>query len=86
LSKTVTTFVVTEATRVGVIVIDHGWGSRIFDPRGGAEPVSHGVNRNLLVNGVDMDPLSQTVALNTACVRVDPVTVKPPLATADAEA
>ena len=77
---------VTDATRAGVIVINHGWGSRIFDPRGGAEPVGHGVNRNLLVNGVDMDPLSQTAALNTACVRVDPVKVTtiPEMVDADA--
>ena len=68
----------TDATRAGVIVISHGWGSRVFDPRGGAEPIGYGVNRNLLVDGVDMDPLSQTAALNTASVRLDPVTVRLP--------
>ncbi|HZU74078.1 MAG TPA: molybdopterin dinucleotide binding domain-containing protein, partial [Acidimicrobiales bacterium] len=65
---------VTDATRPGVIVISHGWGSRVFDPRGGGEPLAFGVNRNALVNGIDMDPLSQTAALNTVAVRVDLVT------------
>ena len=46
--------------RRGLVVVDHGWGSRIFDPRGGAAPLSFGVNRNLLVNGEAIDPLSQT--------------------------
>ena len=58
--------------RRGLVVIDHGWGSRIFDPRGGAEPQSFGVNRNLLV-GDDVDPLSQTSALNSAFVGVERV-------------
>jgi formate dehydrogenase len=66
---------VTEATRPGVVVISHGWGSRIFDPRGGAEPVVFGVNRNSLVGNADVDPLSQTSPLNSAWVRVDPLTV-----------
>jgi formate dehydrogenase len=65
---------VTDATRVGVVVIDHGWGSRVFDPRGGAEPVVFGVNRNALVNNTDLDPLSQVSPLNSACVRVEPAT------------
>ena len=28
-----------------------GWGSRIFDPRGGSHPESYGANRNLLIDG-----------------------------------
>jgi formate dehydrogenase len=67
---------VTDATRPGVIVVAHGWGSRVFDPRGGAEPAAFGVNRNALVNGTDLDPLSQVSPLNSTCVRVDRVTVK----------
>ena len=63
--------VVTDATRPGVVVISHGWGSRIFDPRGGSEPVVFGVNRNALVNNEDIDPLSQTSPLNSAWVRVE---------------
>jgi formate dehydrogenase len=56
--------------RRGVVVVDHGWGSRIFDPRGGADPQSFGANRNLLVGG-DIDPLSQTSALNSMFVGVE---------------
>jgi formate dehydrogenase len=65
---------VTDATRPGVVVISHGWGSRVFDPRGGAEPITFGVNRNALV-GTEIDPLSQTSPLNSTWVRVDPLTV-----------
>jgi formate dehydrogenase len=59
--------------RPGVVVIDHGWGSRVFDPRGGADPESFGVNRNLLVDGGPVDPLSQTSALNSSYVGVERV-------------
>ncbi len=65
---------VTDATRPGIVVISHGWGSRVFDPRGGAEPLVFGVNRNSLV-GTEIDPLSQTSNLNSAWVRVEPLTV-----------
>ena len=65
---------VTDATRRGVIVISHGWGSRIFDPRGGAEPIVFGVNRNALV-GTEIDPLSQTPPLNSTWVRLESLTV-----------
>jgi formate dehydrogenase len=58
--------------RRGLVIVDHGWGSRVFDPRGGAEPQSFGVNRNLLV-GDDIDPLSQTSALSSAYVGVERV-------------
>lgn len=56
--------------RRGLIVMDHGWGSRVFDPRGTAAPQSFGVNRNLLVDGEPMDPLSQTPALSSAYVGI----------------
>ena len=62
---------VTDATRPGVAVISHGWGSRIFDPRGCAEPIVFGVNRNALVSNNEIDPLSQTSPLNSPWVRVD---------------
>ena len=58
--------------RRGLVVVDHGWGSRIFDPRGGAQPLSFGVNRNLLV-GNEVDPLSQTSALSSTYVAVERV-------------
>jgi formate dehydrogenase len=57
--------------RPGVIVVDHGWGSRVFDPRGGQAPESFGVNRNLLVDGAPVDPLSQTSALNSSYVGIE---------------
>ncbi|SOJ55639.1 Assimilatory nitrate reductase catalytic subunit [Mycobacterium simulans] len=56
--------------RRGVIVIDHGWGSRIFDPHTGSAPQSFGVNRNLLIDAEPVDPLSQTPAMNSTYVGV----------------
>ncbi|MGE2736691.1 molybdopterin-containing oxidoreductase family protein [Mycolicibacterium vaccae] len=64
---------VDDRPRPGVVVIDHGWGSRVFDPKGDAAPQVHGVNRNLLVDGDPVDPLSQTAALNSSYVAVEPV-------------
>lgn len=60
-----------DGPRRGVVVIDHGWGSRVFDPRSGAEPLVYGVNRNLLVDGDTVDPLSQTAALDSSYVAVE---------------
>jgi formate dehydrogenase len=62
--------VLSDRPRRGLVVVDHGWGSRIFDPRGGAEPQSFGVNRNLLV-GDEIDPLSQTSTLSSTYVGVE---------------
>jgi len=59
--------------RRGVVVVDHGWGSRVFDPRGGGAPECHGVNRNLLVDNAAVDPLSQTPPLNSTYVGVERV-------------
>lgn len=67
------TAVVSDRPRPGVVIVDHGWGSRVFDPRGGAEPMSFGVNRNLLVEGSPVDPLSQTPALSSAYVGIERV-------------
>jgi formate dehydrogenase len=64
---------VNERPRRGVVVIDHGWGSRIFDPRGGSQPESYGANRNLLIDGGPIDPLSQTAALSSSYVGVERV-------------
>jgi formate dehydrogenase len=52
----------------GLVVVDHGWGSRIFDPRGGGPPQSFGANRNLLVGADVDDPLSQTSTLGSTFV------------------
>jgi formate dehydrogenase len=59
--------------RRGVVIVDHGWGSRVFDPRGGGEPESFGVNRNLLVDTVSLDPLSQTSTMSACRVGVERV-------------
>lgn len=57
--------------RRGLIVMAHGWGSRVFDPQGAAAPQSFGVNRNLLIDGEPVDPLSQTPALSSSYVAVE---------------
>jgi formate dehydrogenase len=67
------TAAVDDQPRRGVVIIDHGWGSRVFDPAGGGKPLSFGVNRNLLVDGGPVDPLSQTAALNSSYVSVERV-------------
>lgn len=64
---------VSNRPRRGVVIVDHGWGSRVFDPHGGAEPMAYGQNRNLLVDAGPVDPLSQTSALSSQYVGVEPV-------------
>ncbi len=44
-----------------------------FDPRGGQDPISYGVNRNLLIDAGPIDPLSQTTALSSGYVGVERV-------------
>lgn len=68
-----TTAALSDRPRRGLVVLEHGWGSRVFDPRSGSAPISFGVNRNLLVDGAALDPLSQTSALGGAHVRVERV-------------
>lgn len=62
---------IVDGGRPGVVAIPHGWGSRVYDPRGGAAPLGSGVNRNLLVDRADVDPFSQTPSLNATPVRVE---------------
>ena len=57
--------------RRGVVIVDHGWGSRVFDPRSSQQPERYGVNRNLLIDGSSIDPLSQTSALSSSYVGVE---------------
>ncbi|MGY4649301.1 molybdopterin dinucleotide binding domain-containing protein [Mycobacterium sp. URHB0021] len=64
---------VNDRPRRGVIVIDHGWGSRIFDPRGGATSEAFAANRNLLIDGGPVDPLAQTTALSSSYVGLERV-------------
>jgi formate dehydrogenase len=65
--------VVSDQPRRGVVIVDHGWGSRVFDPRGGTAPESYGVNRNLLIDGTLIDPLSQQPAMSSSYVGVERV-------------
>jgi len=65
--------VVSDQPRPGVVIVDHGWGSRVFDPRGGSAPTSYGANRNQLVEGTEVDPLSQQTALGSSYVAVERV-------------
>ncbi|EHB56446.1 Nitrate reductase [Mycolicibacterium rhodesiae JS60] len=64
---------VSDQPRPGVVIVDHGWGSRVFDPRGGTVPESYGVNRNLLIDGAQVDPLSQQPAMSSSYVGIDRV-------------
>jgi formate dehydrogenase len=68
---------VTDDPRRGLVLVDHGWGSRVFDPRGGAAPLSYGANRNLLIDGSKLDPLSQTPALSSSWVAVEKLDASP---------
>ncbi|RUP01845.1 MAG: formate dehydrogenase [Mycobacterium sp.] len=64
--------------RRGLLVMAHGWGSRVFDPHGTAAPEVFGVNRNLLIDGEPVDPLSQTPAMSSGYVAVEPVSADTP--------
>ncbi|RYD85205.1 MAG: formate dehydrogenase, partial [Sphingomonadales bacterium] len=55
----------------GIVSMDHGWGSRLFDPVGGAPPEVQGVNRNQLVSAHMLDELSGTPNLNGTPVEVE---------------
>jgi formate dehydrogenase len=57
--------------RPGAVCVEHGWGSRVFDPTGDGAPIVHGVNRNLLVTNTELDPLSQASPLNGTPVHVE---------------
>ncbi len=64
---------VSDAPRRGVVVCEHGWGSRVFDPGGHDAPYAFGTNRNLLVSNTELDPLSQVPGLNGQGVRLERV-------------
>jgi formate dehydrogenase len=61
---------ISDRPRRGMVIVNHGWGSGIFDPRGGEQPQYYGVNRNLVIDGSAVDPLSQTPALSSSYVGV----------------
>jgi formate dehydrogenase len=64
--------VVSDAVRPGVVVCEHGWGSRVFDVTSGGAALQHGANRNLLVDNRILDPLSQAPAMSGQRVAVRP--------------
>ncbi|MGQ0697063.1 MAG: molybdopterin-containing oxidoreductase family protein [Panacagrimonas sp.] len=57
--------------RPGVVVLEQGWGSGVFDPNGVEPPERYGVNRNLLIANDDLDPLSCMPQLNGTQVRIE---------------
>lgn len=61
---------VTEDVPPGIISIDHGWGSRMFDPKSEREPEIHGVNRNQLVSPHIVDELTGVPNLNGTRVNI----------------
>lgn len=61
---------VSDRVRDGVVVLEQGWGSRLFDPVNRGEDLKYGVNRNLLVSNDELDPLSQVPTLNGTRVRI----------------
>ena len=44
--------------------MDHGWGSRLFDPKSGQVEEAIGVNRNALIASDDLDELTGMPNLN----------------------
>ncbi|MFC2950545.1 molybdopterin-dependent oxidoreductase [Marinicaulis aureus] len=62
---------VSSDVRPGVAVMEHGWGSRTFDPVTGAVLSERGKNRNRLVSGEDLDPLTRVPRFNGVPVRIE---------------
>lgn len=63
--------VVSTNPRPGTVVIEHGWGSRVFDPVSGETPDVLGVNRNVLTPAKHEDPLSFMSGFNDTRVAVE---------------
>lgn len=63
---------ITDDVPPGIVSMHHGWGSRLFDPKGGSEPEVQGVIRNLLVSAKELDELAGTPNLNGTCVSIQP--------------
>ena len=62
--------VVSDEIRRNVLVVAHGWGSPLFDPRTSTEVFRRGNDRNKLVSDLDLDPLSAAPRLNGTLVRL----------------
>jgi formate dehydrogenase len=65
--------VISTNPRPGTVVIEHGWGSRVFDPLNGGAPDVLGVNRNVLTPVAQEDPLSFMSGFNDTRVAVERV-------------
>ncbi len=64
--------VTSDKVRQGVVVMDHGWGSRVFDPLTGQEfGKARGVQRNELISGDDLAPLTGVPRLNGMTVKIE---------------
>ncbi len=64
--------VTSDRVRQGVVVMDHGWGSRVFDPLTGNEfGQTRGVQRNELISGDDLAPLTGVPRLNGMPVKIE---------------
>jgi len=61
---------ITDRVPPGVVCIQHGWGSRVFDPAKGEQPLCYGSNVNLLVDNRVVDPFSGIPRLNSTRVDV----------------
>ena len=61
---------ITDEVPAGILSMDHGWGSRLFDPQGGAEPEVQGVMRNLLVPANEIDELAGAPNLTGVYVNI----------------
>ena len=57
----------------GVVLIEHGWGTRVFDPVSGEAAFSSGTIRNRLVDNSVLEPFSGTPRLNGMPVKVEPI-------------
>jgi len=59
----------------GVALIEHGWGTRVFNPASGSAAHAKGSIRNRLIDNRVLDPFSGTPRLNATPVRIEPLTV-----------
>ncbi len=65
--------VISDRIRDGVVVLEQGWGSRVFDPVNGEAAEQYGINRNLLIPNDELDPLSAMPSLNGTHVRLETI-------------
>ena len=63
--------------RRGTVVLAHGWGSPVLDPKTASEVFRRGNERNKLVSDSDLDPLSAAPRLNGTLVRIECLQVQP---------